>query len=115
MGSPRIKSFSMKIFFSKIWQYLAVFLAGVITALVYSIRQFHDQTIINADTFIASQEQKIGKLKQRGEGNSQDPSQLPLIPYKKEKRIARGNSKRELKQKKDTQQEQQEYKEQKDS
>ena len=110
MGSARIKSFSMKIFFSKIWQYLAVFLAGVITALVYSIRQFHDQTIINADTFIASQEQKIGKLKQRGEGNSQDASQLPLIPDRKEKRIARRNSKRELKQKKNTQQEEQEQK-----
>ena len=110
MGSPLIKSFSMKIFFSKIWKYLAVFLAGVITALVYSIRQFHDQTIINADTFIASQEQKIGKLKQRGEGNSQDASQLPLIPNRKEKRIARRNSKRELKQKKDTQQEELEQK-----
>ena len=115
MGSPVIKSFSMKIFFSKIWQYLAVFLAGVITALVYLIRQFHDQTIINADTFIASQEQKIGKLKQRGEGNSQEASQLPLIPDRKEKRIARRSAKRELKETEKTQQEQQEYKEQKDS
>ena len=105
MGSPLIKSFSMKIFFSQIWKYLAVFFAGIITAMVYSIRQFHDQTIINADTFIASQEQKIGKLKQRGDGNSQDASQLPLISNRKEKRIARRNSKRELKQKKKTQQE----------
>lgn len=110
MDSARIKSFSMKIFFSQIWKYLAVFFAGVITAMVYSIRQFHDQTIINTDTFIASQEQKIGKLKQRGEGNSQEASQLPLIPDRKEKRIARRNSKRELKQKKNTQQEQQEQK-----
>ena len=110
MGSPVIKSFSMKIFFSKIWQYLAVFLAGVITALVYSIRQFHDQTIINADTFIASQEQKIGKLKQRGEGNAQEAFIPSINPDRKQKRIARRNSKRELKQKKDTQKEELEQK-----
>lgn len=105
MGSPVIKSYGMKIFFSKIWKYLTVFFAGVITALVYSIRKFQDQTIINADTFIASQEQKIGKLKQRGEGNSQEAIPLPLIQDRKEKRIARRNSKRELKQTKNTQQE----------
>jgi len=98
----------MKIFFSNCWKYIAVFFAGVITALVYSIRQFHDQTIINADTFIASQQQKVGKLKQRGEGNSQDASLLPLIPTRKDKRLARRATKRELRLKKETEMEEQE-------
>jgi hypothetical protein len=86
----------MKIFFSNCWKYIAVFFAGIIAAMVYSIRQFHDQTIINADTFIASQQLKVGKLKQRGEGNSQDVSLPDTIPTRKEKRIARRAAKREL-------------------
>jgi len=93
----------MKIFFSNIWKYTTVFFAGVIAALVYSFRQFHDQTIINADTFIASQQQKVGKLKQRGEGNDLDVLLPGTIPTRKEKRIARRAAKRELQLSKDTQ------------
>ena len=100
----------MKIFFSNSWKYIAVFFAGIITALVYSFRQFHDQTIINADTFIASQQQKIGKLKQRGEGNSQDVSLPDKIPSRKEKRMARRAAKREIQLSKETQMEEKEQK-----
>ncbi|HAQ18617.1 MAG TPA: hypothetical protein DCR40_05195 [Prolixibacteraceae bacterium] len=100
----------MKIFFIKIWKYIAVFFAGIITALVYSIRQFHDQTIIIADTFIASQQQKVGKLKQRGEGNSQNVSMIPKILTRKDKRLARRAAKRELRLTKETQHEEQEQK-----
>ncbi|MBA4411167.1 MAG: hypothetical protein C0397_17335 [Odoribacter sp.] len=100
----------MKIFFSNSWKYIAVFFAGVITALVYSIRQFHDQTIINADTFIASQQQKIGKLKQSGEGNSQDVSMIPKILTRNDKRLARRAAKRELRLTKETQMEEKEQK-----
>lgn len=100
----------MKILLKNIWKYIAVFFAGIITALVYSIRQFHDQTIINADTFIASQQQRVGKLKQRGEGNSQDVSQLPANPTRKEKRLARRALRQEQRQEKDTEDEGQEQK-----
>lgn len=99
MDSARIKSFSMKIFFSQIWKYLTVFFAGVITAMVYSIRQFHDHTIINAETYIASQEQKIGKLKQRGEGNSQEAFIPSINPDRKKKRIDRRTARRESRRK----------------
>jgi hypothetical protein len=90
----------MKICLEKIWKYIAVFFAGVIAALVYSIRQFHDQTIINTDSFIASQEQKIGKLKQRGEGNTQNVSLLHGLPSRKERRLVRRSERRELRLKK---------------
>ncbi|MDP3643076.1 MAG: hypothetical protein Q8S54_07785 [Bacteroidota bacterium] len=100
----------MKIFISNSWKYIAVFFAGVITALVYSFRQFHDQTIINADTFIASQQQKVGKLKQRGEGNSQDVSLPDKIPSRKEKRMASREARREQRQEKETNLEEQEQK-----
>ena len=100
----------MKILLDKIWKYIAVFFAGVIAALVYSIRGFHDQTIINTDTFIASQQQKVGKLKQRGEGNTQDVSQFPVTPSEKEKRLARRALRREQRQEKDTEDQRQEQK-----
>jgi hypothetical protein len=100
----------MKIFFSNCWKYIAVFFAGIITALVYAFRQFHDQTIINADTFVASQMQKVGKLKQRGEENSLDVSLADKIPTRKEKRIARRAAKRKIQLSKETQLEEKEQK-----
>lgn len=59
---------------NKIWGYLSAFLAGVAIAALwlalYAIK--HGKPIINADNYIESLEQAIKKLKQSGEGNTQD-------------------------------------------
>ena len=98
----------MKIFFSNIWKYLALIFAGIVAGMVASIKLIEKPTVVNveADTFIAQQTQQIGKLKQRGEGNSQDASQLPEVPTRKEKRLARRAARRELRLKKKTEGEQ---------
>jgi len=59
---------------NKILGYISAFLVGVaITALglaLYAIKQA--KPIINAENYIQSLEQAIKKLKQSGEGNTQD-------------------------------------------
>ena len=94
----------MKIFFSSIWKYIALLFAGIVAGMVAAIKLIEKPSVVNvaADTFVAQQTQKIGKLKQRGEGNSQDASLLPLIPTRKDKRLARRAAKRELRLKKET-------------
>jgi hypothetical protein len=49
------------------------------------------KTVINAETYIAEQEQKIGKIKQKGKGNNQDIEQELQQPKlsRKEKRASR--------------------------
>jgi len=94
-------------FFSSIWKYLAFLLAGFIAGMVAAIKLIEKPSVVNvaADTFVAKQTQKIGKLKQRGEGNSQDTSLLAPIPTRKDKRLARRAAKRELRLKKETEME----------
>jgi len=94
----------MKIFFSSIWKYMALLFAGIVAGMVAAIKLIEKPTVLNvaADTFVAEQTQKIGKLKQRGEGNTQDVSQLPEIPTRKDKRLARRAAKRELRLEKET-------------
>jgi len=94
----------MKIFFSSIWKYIALLFAGIVAGMVAAIKLIEKPSILNvaADTFVAEQTQKIGKLKQRGEGNTQDVSQLPEIPTRKDKRLARRAAKRELRLEKET-------------
>lgn len=76
----------MKQLFASIWKYLVIFFAGAITALVWAMKQVKpNQPAINADTYIANQQQNIGKLKQRGEGNMQDMAQLPQTPRERRK------------------------------
>lgn len=70
----------MKTFLANVWKYIAIFLSGVVAALVYAMRNFNDQTVINTDGYIRQQsniqETKIGKVKNRGEG-IQDVDQSP--------------------------------------
>ena len=102
----------MKIFFLNIWKYLALLFAGIIAGMVAAIKLIEKPTVLNveADTFIAQQTQQIGKLKQRGEGNSQELSQLPEVPTRKEKRLNRRAARRESRLKKETEKEEQEQK-----
>ena len=68
--------------------------------MVAAIKLIEKPSVVNvaADTFVAQQTQQIGKLKQRGDGNSQELS-LPLeVPTRKEKRLARRAARRELRQ-----------------
>ena len=102
----------MKIFFSKIWKYLTFLFAGIAAGMVAAIKLIEKSTVLNvaADTFVAEQNQKIGKIKQRGDGNLLDTSMLPEVPSRKEKRLARRSAKRELRLKKETEPEEQEQK-----
>jgi hypothetical protein len=102
----------MKIFFSSIWKFLAFLFAGIAAGMVAAIKLIEKPSILNvaADNFVAEQSQKIGKIKQRGEGNSLDTSLLPEIPTRREKRIARRAARRELRLEKETQMEEQDLK-----
>ena len=102
----------MKIFFLNIWKYLAFLFAGIIAGLVAAIKLIEKPSIlnVNADSFIAQQTQKIGKIKQRGEGNSLDIFLLPAIPSRKEKRLNRRAARRESRKEKETEKEEQEQK-----
>jgi len=102
----------MKIFFSNIWKYLAFFFAGIAAGIIAAIKLIEKPSVLNVDTdtFVAEQNQKIGKIKQRGEGNSLDTNLLPEIPTRREKRIARRTARREFRMEKETQMEEQDLK-----
>jgi hypothetical protein len=102
----------MKLFFINIWKYLAFLFAGIIAGMVAAIKLIERPGVQNvvADTYIAQQAQKIGKLKQRGEGNSQMTSMLAKPKTGKEKRLARRAVRRESRLIKQTQSEEQEQK-----
>lgn len=54
------------------WRYIGIFFAGAFAAMTMVFFTQKPQTVINAETYIAEQNQKIGKIKQKGEGNQQD-------------------------------------------
>ena len=95
----------MKVFFINIWKYLALVFAGVIGGMIAAIKLIERPSILNVttDSFIAEQSHKIGKLKQKGEGNSLSP----VLQTRKEKRLARRTRKRESRLKKETETEEQ--------
>jgi hypothetical protein len=57
---------------SKIWSYTTIFFAGAFVAMVMVFLKQKPQTVISAETYIEDQEQKIGKIKQKGQGNAQE-------------------------------------------
>ncbi len=88
----------MKIIYSTIWKWAAIFLAGILVGLLAAIKILDKSNITNIQTgtYVAGLEQKIGKLKQRGEGNVQQTLLLPELPTtRKEKRLARRTACRE--------------------
>ena len=91
---------------------MALLFAGIVAGMVAAIKLIEKPTVLNvaADTFVAEQTQKIGKLKQRGEGNTQAASLIAPIPTRKDKRLARRAAKRELRLEKETETEEQEQK-----
>ena len=99
-------------FFSNFWKYLSFLFAGIAAGMVAAIKLIEKPPVLNvaADTFVAEQTQKIGKIKQRGGVNSLDTSLLPEIPSRKEKRLARRAVRRELRLEKETQLEEQDQK-----
>lgn len=72
----------------KVWPYLAMFFAGAFVAMTMVFFKQKPQTVINAETYIKEQQQKIGKIKQKGEGNGQQV-QLNQELSRKEKRQSR--------------------------
>lgn len=73
---------------SKIWSYIAIFFAGAFSAMAMVFFKQKPQTVINAESYIAEQQQKVGKIKQKGEGNLQSV-ELEQTLSKKEIRKAR--------------------------
>ena len=55
-----------------IWKYLGIFFAGAFASLTMVFFTQKPQTVINTETYIAEQNQKIGKIKQKGKGNELD-------------------------------------------
>lgn len=54
------------------WKYLGIFFAGAFASITMVLFTQKPQTVINAETYIAEQNQKIGKIKQKGKGNKLD-------------------------------------------
>jgi hypothetical protein len=54
------------------WKYAGIFFAGAFVTLTMVFFTQKPQTVINAETYIAEQNQKIGKIKQKGKGNELD-------------------------------------------
>lgn len=52
-----------------------MFFAGAFAAMVMVFLKQKPQTVVNAETYIAEQQQKIGKIKQKGQGNTQEVDQ----------------------------------------
>jgi len=94
---------------SNIWKYLALIFAGIIAGMVAAIKLIEKPSIlnVNTDSFISEQTLKIGKLKQKGEGNLQNISLPTALPTRKEKRLARRTFKRESRLSKETEKEEQ--------
>jgi len=88
----------MRNIYASIWKWAAVFLAGILAGLIAAIRLLDKSKITNIQTgiYVAGLEQRIGKLKQRGEGNVQETVLIPQFPQtRKEKRLARRAERRE--------------------
>lgn len=81
----------MKLFLSRLGSYLAILFAGVIAGMVAAIRLLSkpQDVKIHAENYIAEQSQKIGKLKQRGDGNLQQSAATTEFKSGKQKRLAR--------------------------
>lgn len=88
----------MKQILANLWKYLALLALGALAGILVVVKLVVKPSVltINAENFIAEQTQRIGKLKQRGKGNLQQAVQLPLTLSRKEKRLIRRASRREL-------------------
>ncbi len=103
----------MRNIYASIWKWVAVFLAGILAGLVAAIRLLDKSNITNitSGTYVAGLEQRIGKLKQRGEGNVQETVLIPQLPQtRKEKRLARREERRERNLNEETESEESEQK-----
>ncbi len=58
---------------AKIKNYLLAFLSGAVLVLLWIVIYLlkNAKPVINAEQYIDQMEQRVGKIKQRGEGNSQ--------------------------------------------
>lgn len=77
---------------SKIWSYIAIFFAGVTAGFMVLTRIKKTDTVINAETYVDDQVQKIGKIKQKGQGNKQDvqlEQKLTRKEIRKQKKLSR--------------------------
>ncbi|WP_319502584.1 hypothetical protein [uncultured Draconibacterium sp.] len=70
------------------WKSIAIYLAGIITGFLVLIRVKKPDKVVTAETYVEDQEQRIGKIKQKGEGNGQQV-QLKQELSRKEKRASR--------------------------
>lgn len=73
---------------SKIWSYIASFLAGALLVALWALKNI--KPVINADSYIESVEQSVKKLKQSGTNNTQDVHggiDLPEHPKPKRKKF----------------------------
>jgi hypothetical protein len=102
----------MKNLFSEIYKWAVIFLVGILVGLVAAIKMIDKSSITNIQTgtYVAGLEQKIGKLKQRGEGNVQEIVLLPELSNRKLKRLARRAERRERRLNDETEKEESEQK-----
>jgi len=77
----------------KIWPYITMFFAGTFAALAMVFFTQKPQTVINAETYIEKQEQKIGKIKQKGKGNAQEVEATQKLTGKEKRQAKRAERK----------------------
>lgn len=74
---------------------LLAYVLGMLTVMVFVVIYLikHAKPVINADQYIAEQQQKVAKIKQKGEGNSQT-SDLRQILTKRDERKRKRDARR---------------------
>ncbi|MEN6623683.1 MAG: hypothetical protein ABFD50_19315 [Smithella sp.] len=67
---------------ANIWKYISAFLAGALAVSIGILMLFlkYVKPVINTDTYVNTLEQSIGKLKQKGKGNSSDITPTIILP-----------------------------------
>lgn len=78
----------------KFWRTIAVFFGGIITGFLIFTKIKKPGTVIHADTYINEQMQKIGKIKQKGQGNQQEVEVVLRVPTKEELRKSKQTSRK---------------------
>jgi len=75
------------------WKYIGIFFAGAFATMTMVFFTQKPQTVIQAETYIAEQNQKIGKIKQKGKSNKQDVEVTQKLTGKEKRQAKRAKQK----------------------
>ena len=71
------------------WKYIGIFFVSAFATMTMVFFTQKPQTVIQAETYIAEQNQKIGKIKQKGKSNKQDVEVTQKLTGKEKRQAKR--------------------------